>query len=138
VTVVVLSALWLWAVWQQYLAVHAITARWFFITTFRRIDLVLRVMLGSILIISGIASVVTTAAWLNWKISLFGVIILAGVGIRLVADQFPTALSEIGRFGSTTDREARLSTALLRAYPFVLGLWTLLVVMTALAVSKPG
>jgi uncharacterized membrane protein YczE len=81
---------------------------------------------------------VSNAAWLNWKIALFGLVVLAGVGIRIVADQFPIALGEIARLGSTPEREARLETALARAYPFVLGIWSAIVVMVVLAVAKPG
>src|ERR1043166_4512845 len=127
------SVVWLWAVWQQYAAIHGANYGSFFTTTFRRIDMGVRVTLAVVMIASGALALVSPAAWLNWKISLFGVLILAGVGIRLVADQFPIALSEIGRLGSTTEREARLNTALLRAYPFVLSLWAVLVVMTSLA-----
>jgi hypothetical protein len=135
---------WLWAVWQQYFAVHALAAghspgwRAFFMTGFRPIDLVLRIGLAGVLILAAILSPLTTARWLNWKLALFGVVILAGVGIRLVADQFPIALGEIGRLGSSPEREARLNRALLRAYPFVLGLWALLVIMIGLAVVRPS
>jgi hypothetical protein len=145
--VVVLSLVWLWAVWQQYFAVHALAAghdlgrQAFFVKGFRRIDLLLRIGLATILFITGLLAAtgtpLATASWLNWKISLFGVVILAGVAIRLVADQFPVALGEIGRLGSTPEREARLNRALLRAYPFVLGIWALLIVMVALAVARP-
>ena len=135
-----LSALWLWAIWKQYAAVHALAAghalgqKAFFLTTFRRVDLGLRVTL----IARGATSFLSTPPWLSWKIALFGVIILAGVGMRLVADQFPIALGEIARLGSTPEREQRLNQALQRAYPFVLGLWALLIIMTALAVAKPN
>jgi hypothetical protein len=139
-----LSAVWLWAIWQQYAAVHALAAghplrqNAFFVTTFRKIDLAVRVALAVALLALGATSILGTPPWLSWKIALFGVIILAGVGIRLVADQFPIALGEIARLGSTPEREQRLNQALQRAYPFVLGLWALLIIMTALAVAKPG
>jgi hypothetical protein len=138
-----LSVVWLWAVWQQYAAVHALAAghdlgaRAFFLRAFRRLDMALRIALAAALLATGATSILSPQAWLDWKLSLFGVLILAGVGIRLVADDFPIALGEIARLGSTPEREARLNTALLRAYPFVLGLWALLIVMTALAVAKP-
>jgi len=45
-------------------------------------------------------------------VALALVIILAGVGIRLVADQFPIALGEIARLGSTPEREQRLNDRL--------------------------
>ena len=138
------SAVWLWAIWQQYAAVHALAAghpvghKAFFLTTFRKVDLGLRVTLAVTLIALGATSFLSTPPWLSWKIALFGVIILAGVGIRVVADQFPIALGEIARLGSTPEREQRLNQALQRAYPFVLGLWALLIIMTALAVAKPN
>ncbi|GIW11933.1 MAG: hypothetical protein KatS3mg061_2990 [Dehalococcoidia bacterium] len=64
-----------------------------------------------------------TYGWLNTKFILFGVIWLNGVAIRLVSDDFPIALGEIVRLGSTPEREARLNQALTRAYPLVLVLW---------------
>jgi hypothetical protein len=141
----VLCVLWLWAVWQQYFAVHDLAAghalgrRTFYVKGFRRIDLVLRISLAIALIAVGLlaGAGLFTPAWLTWKVALFGVVILAGVGIRVVADDFPIALGEIARLGSTPEREARLNTALLRAYPFVLGLWAILIVMVVLAVAKP-
>jgi hypothetical protein len=140
----VLCVAWLWAIWQQYFAVHALSAghppggRAFFVRGFRRVDLYLRIVLGVALIGLALSGTLTGATWLNWKLALFGLIVLAGVGIRLVADQFPIALGEIGRLGSTPERETRLDSALRRAYPFVLGLWGMLVAMLGLAVAKPG
>jgi len=142
--IVVVCLVWVWAVWQQYFAVHALAAgqplggRAFFIGGFRRFDLVMRVVLGVVLVLVAISGAFAGAAWLNWKLGLFGLIVLAGVGIRLVADQFPIALGEIGRLGSTPEREARLDSSLRRAYPFVLALWAGLVIMLGLAVAKPN
>lgn len=142
--ITLLCLVWLWAVWQQYFAVHALAAghppggRGFFVRGFRRVDLYLRIVLGVALIGLALSGTLTGATWLNWKLALFGLIVLAGVGIRLVADQFPIALGEIGRLGSTPERETRLDSALRRAYPFVLGLWGMLVAMLGLAVAKPG
>jgi hypothetical protein len=141
--VAVICMVWLWSVWQQYAAVHALAAghdpgwRQFFVRGFRPLDMSLRIGVAIGLILVGATSAFSTLAWLNWKFALFGLVVLAGVGIRVVADQFPIALGEIGRLGSTPQREARLNTALRRAYPFVLSLWGLLVAMTALAVAKP-
>jgi hypothetical protein len=135
---------WLWAVWQQYFAVHDLAAghalgrRAFFVRGFRRLDVFARIAVGVALIAIATQQGVSNAAWLNWKIALFGLVVLAGVGIRIVADQFPIALGEIARLGSTPEREARLETALARAYPFVLGIWSAIVVMVVLAVAKPG
>jgi hypothetical protein len=142
--VVVVCLVWLWAVWQQYFAVHDLAAghdlgsRAFFVRGFRRIDMYVRIALGVVLIVLAVLHAAFPASWLSWKVALFGLVVLAGVGIRIVADQFPIALGEIARLGSTPDREARLDSALLRAYPFVLGIWSVIVVMVVLAVAKPG
>ena len=142
-TVVLAGLVWLWAIWQQYFAVHDLAAgqdighRMFFLSGFRRFDLYFRIALGVVLLSLAISGGLTTLTWLRWKVALFGLIVLAGVGIRLVADQFPIALGEIARLGSTPEREERLATALLRAYPIVLGLWAAIVVMIVLAVAKP-
>ncbi|HEY3057931.1 MAG TPA: hypothetical protein VGL99_03055 [Chloroflexota bacterium] len=138
-----LCVLWLWAVWQQYFALHDVAAghdigrRIFFVRGFRQFDLFVRIALGVLLVGLAVTGLMTGLAWLRWKVALFGLMVLAGVGIRIVADQFPVALGEIARLGSTPEREARLATALLRAYPFVLGLWAAIVVMIVLAVAKP-
>jgi len=135
---------WLWAVWQQYFAVHDLAAghdlgrRAFFVRGFRRFDLYVRVALGVVLIALALRPEAFSVTWLSWKVALFGLVVLAGVGIRIVADQFPIALGEIARLGSTPGREARLDGALLRAYPFVLGIWSAIVIMVVLAVAKPG
>jgi hypothetical protein len=143
--VVVLCLVWLWAVWQQHFALGALASgqplgtRTFFVRQFRTFDLYLRVAIAIALIALALfGNSVIQAAWLDWKVALFGLIILAGVGIRLVADEFPIALGEIAREGSTPEREARLDRALRNAYPFVLGLWVAIVVMTLLGVAKPG
>jgi hypothetical protein len=136
-------------VWQQHFAVAAMAAghglgrRAFFVHGFRTFDLYLRVGLGLGLILASLVPLTGTGnlvqpAWLDWKVGLFGLVILAGVGIRLVADDFPVALGEIARQGSTPAREERLDRSLRSAYPLVLGLWSLIVVMTILAVAKPG
>lgn len=145
---VVLCFAWLWAVWQQYFAVHDLAAghplggRAFFVRGFRHIDLVLRICLALLLILLGLLPALgmplIESAWLSWKIALFGLIILAGVGIRMVADDFPIALGEIARQGSTPERERRLDRSLVRAYPFVIGLWSMIVLIVLLAVAKPG
>jgi hypothetical protein len=142
--VVVVCLAWLWAVWQQYFALHELAAghelgsRAFFVRGFRRLDMYVRIALGAALIVLALRPDVFSAPWLSWKVALFGLVVLAGVGIRIVADQFPIALGEIARLGSTPEREARLQTALLRAYPFVLGIWTAIIVMVVLAVAKPS
>ncbi|MCS7003484.1 MAG: hypothetical protein NZ518_11600, partial [Dehalococcoidia bacterium] len=141
--------LWLWAVWQQHLtnearlAGHPVGWRIFFSTTFRTIDLCIRVGLALLLIGVGVMAGVgilgqdNVVGWLNTKIALFGVIILCGVAIRIVSDGFPAALGEIVRLGSTPDREHRLNTALVRAYPFVITLWVIVLVLLVLGVTKP-
>jgi hypothetical protein len=139
---VALCLVWLWAVWQQRFALGALAAgrelgkRTFFVHRFRVFDLHLRIALALALIAAAFLPIVRVA-WLDWKVGLFGVIILAGVGIRLVADDFPIALGEIARNGSAPALEARLDRSLRNAYPLVLSLWGLIVVMTVLAVAKP-
>ncbi|MCL6649159.1 MAG: hypothetical protein K6U89_12575 [Chloroflexi bacterium] len=145
--IVLLLLVWLWAIWQQFLAVRDATAgkplggRIVFLRQFRTFDLYLRLGLALVMIGLGMASFLNllgeTYGWLNTKFILFGVILLNGVAIRLVSDDFPIALGEIVRLGSTPEREARLNQALTRAYPLVLVLWGLIVVLLVLGVTKP-
>jgi hypothetical protein len=150
---VALFALWLWAVWQQFFTNHAILAghdvgwRMFFVRGFRTFDLYLRGALATAFIVGGalgasgmlqqlLGAQNPIAGWLNLKFVLFGLVIAAGIGIRFVSDDFVPALGAIARNGSTPELEARLSTALRRAYPWVIGLWTLIVIITIVAETK--
>ena len=145
--IIVLLLVWLWAIWQQYWAVHDASAghdigrRVVFMRQFRTLDMYLRLALALAMIAIGVASFLNllgqTYGWLNTKFVLFGVILLNGIAIRLVSDDFPIALGEIVRLGSTPEREERLNKALSRAYPFVLFLWGLIVVLLVLGVAKP-
>lgn len=147
VVIVVACGVWLWAVWQQYFTNHALLAghnvggRIFFVRGFRTFDLYLRAALATVLIAAALAGFAkigpVDAGWLNVKLALFGGIIILGLIIRVISDPFVTALGEIARQGSTPERESRLSNALTRVYPVVVGLWCVIVVMLVLGVTKP-
>jgi hypothetical protein len=76
---------------------------------------------------------------LGWKVLLFGLIVFQGIGIRWAADAWPALIRDIVEHGSTPEREAALNRAMLRAYPFVLILWALILVIAFIGIIKvPG
>ncbi|MFN8535235.1 MAG: hypothetical protein U0556_16990 [Dehalococcoidia bacterium] len=145
--IIALLAVWLWAIWQQYLAVHDaadgrdIGGRVFFVRQFRTFDLMLRLVLALVLIGLGVASFFNvlgeTYGWLNTKLILFGLILANGIAIRVVSVESPVIIGEIVRYGSTPEREARFNRAVRRVYPYVLMIWGLIVVLLLLGVIKP-
>lgn len=137
---------WEIGIWWQYLSHRKILAgqgnerleRW--LTLYRRWDIYARVLLGGLLVIDGILGLFGSGfiekTWLGWKVLLFGLIVWQGVGIRWAADKFPALIKDIVDNGSTPEREAALNSALLKAYPFVLTLWSLIIVITIIGVVK--
>ena len=100
----------------------------------------LRVVIAGSLALVAVYSLLTDgpirATWLCAKLILFAGIVACGVGIRVVLPKTRAALMEIFIEGSTAEREARLgrSGAPLRA--FVLGIWSLIVLIIWISVSK--
>jgi hypothetical protein len=138
---------WIGAIWQWFFTVRDLAAgrivgrRVFFVRTFRNIDIYLRLAIGLTFIAFGVLGAFQLGpilfGWLDLKLTLFGLILLVGIAIRLMSDDFPIVLGEIARLGSTQEREERLSRALNRVYPLVLGIYSLIVAITIIAVTKP-
>jgi len=72
--------------------------------------------------------------WLGVKVGLFGVILGAGLAIRLIP--FSQALRELGK-GSTPEREDAYGRVQRQALAPVLTIWGCLVLMTYISVAKP-
>jgi len=113
-----------------------------FMRVWRRADLWWRIVLAlGIAVATGVAIVgrgLFGVLWLDWKVALFGFIVACGVAIRIAADDLPIALGEIGRKGSTAEREGRVSRSLGAAYPWVIAIYVSLVVMAYLSFAKPS
>ncbi len=133
--------LWEGCVWVQFwghrrmLAGRAAVGIENFLLRYRRWDIAARWVLAAILIADGLSGILGRGfilqSWLGWKVLLFGLIVLQGIGIRWAADAWPALIRDIVDNGSTPQREAALNRAMLRAYPFVATLW-LLILGTAL------
>lgn len=111
-----------------------------FLDVYGRWDICARWIFGGLLILEGILALIGRGFiehnWLGWKILLFGLIVYQGLGIRWASNAWPALIRDIVDNGSTPEREAALSKATLRAYPFVLVLWGLILVITILGVLK--
>jgi hypothetical protein len=114
-----------------------------FLHQYRRWDIIARWFLAALLITDGLFGIFGRGfilqPWLGWKVFLFGLIVLQGIGIRWAADSWPALIRDIVENGSTPQREAALNRAMLRAYPFVLSLWGVILVIAFIGVLKvPG
>lgn len=129
VLVAAIAAVWLAAVVRQFRRPLA---------TIRRIDLAWRVVLMLIAFGIGAASLLGAgplAGWLGLKVMFFGLILAAGLLIRLIP--FEQALRELSR-GSTPEREDGYARVQAFALAPVLTIWGSLVIMTFLSVAKPA
>jgi hypothetical protein len=75
--------------------------------------------------------------WLNWKVIVMGIILIAGIGLRLPSTNFGVPLLNIIQNGSTRAEESELRRSLYTAYPFVFVIWSGVLVNIVLAVAKP-
>jgi hypothetical protein len=111
-----------------------------YLQSYRRWDLRARWLLGAILIADGALALagrgLIDKPWLAWKVLLFGLIVYMGVGIRWAADAWPALIRDIVDHGTSPAREAALNRAMLRAYPFVLTLYALLLTITLIGIIK--
>jgi hypothetical protein len=133
----VLSGLWLWMVW----AIHHHQGKPL-AETLRRIDFGIRVLVILAMVGYGVTGLVgggpINQPWLAAKALLYGLLVLCGLMIRVMAQPFGPAFAEIMRSGSTPDAEARLNGAMNRARPFVVLIWIGLVAMAWLGAVKPS
>jgi hypothetical protein len=139
-------AVWEVGVWWQYFTHRAILAgtagghREYGLKLYRRWDIYGRWVLGGLLILDGLLALFGIGfieqSWIAWKVLLFGLIVYQGIGIRWAADAFPALIQDIVANGSTPEREAALSRAFVRAYPFVLILWGCIIVISVIGIVK--
>jgi hypothetical protein len=94
---------------------------------FARIDLVLRLAAVAFFVTTGAWSVVAGGIWtaqhVAWKALLFGLVVAAGLWIRVSARDFTPALREVVLAGETPELLARMDAAMHRTYPAVLTVW---------------
>ena len=122
------AAVWIAAVIRQFRAP---------VPAIRRADLAWRavLMLAAFGLAGGsLAGAGPFPVWLGLKIGLFGLILAAGMAIRLIP--FNRALQELGQ-GSTPEREDAYGRAQRQVLAPVLTIWVCLVLMTFISVAKP-
>lgn len=122
---------WVWGLWEQFFVLEGkLVGRkpgWkvFFDREFRTFDRVVRFIIGAVMVVISFTSMFgrgpVDVFWVDWKVLLFGVVLLSSTVTRIVSLDYPVALSEIAREGSTPEREARINRALRHAYPLEIG-----------------
>ncbi len=109
--------------------------------SFNRSDISLRILASVAFVVMGVTSlsvqVPFAPTWLALKALLFGVVIAAGLWIRVAAARYRPALTELLELGETPERLAAVNSSIPGVYPAVLFVWGALVVMVILAVARP-
>jgi hypothetical protein len=129
---------WAGWVWRIYKAGHGTVSN-----SLIRFDLGWRFALAALLFGVGILSLITGdspvgSRWLALKICLFATVLSCGIAIRFLLRPFSAAFGAIVAEGSTPERESALQAAIARAQPFVMVIWTCLLLAAVLGVAKPG
>jgi uncharacterized membrane protein len=144
----VVSLAWLALVWRYFVIQQRAATRSpssgdaTFLRLWKRVDVWWRALLAFAIAVATIAAIgwrgLLGAAWLDWKVALFGFVLACGIAIRIAADNLPLAMGDLARSGSTPEREGRIARALGRAYPWVIAIYVTVVVMSYLSFAKPS
>jgi hypothetical protein len=147
----VIGVFWFAGVWMQFWVAHAPPGAdrpsWAsaFVARFKVVDLWWRVGVAGALVVAGLTSLAASgnngiigADWLAWKVLLFALIVADGVVIRLLLPKLGAVIVGIAGSGSTTERERELARRAVPLKACVIVIWVLLVMMSAIAVTKPG
>lgn len=109
--------------------------------TFDRLDWYLRALTALAFVVMGVASLAGgepfAANWLAWKSTLFGLIVAAGLWIRIAARRYRPAMTDLLTRGDTPERLAAVNRGIRGVYPAVLTVWAGIGGMIALAVFRP-
>jgi len=142
----VVGILWLIGIWHQFWVDHPLPGETRSAghinvqNAFRKMDLALRVAISGALGIAAIVSLagdgVIEAPWLSVKLIMFSIIVMCGVGIRIVIPKTRAVVTEIFTHGSTPEREALLAARAAKARVFVLTIWFLICVNVWITVAK--
>ena len=137
---------WLWLVWAAAIAWFAVgrlasrrgkpSAK-----AFSYIDLAIRVALIVALAAAAVVSFVTgrpfTTNWLALKVILLAYVLVCGLGIRFAFQSFGPSFARLMTEGPTEEVEAALRRPVLWVKPWVIALWSGLVVMALVGISQP-
>jgi len=75
--------------------------------------------------------------WLSWKATLFGLIVAAGLWIRVAARRYRPALMDLLENGESPERLAAVNRTIRGVYPAVLSVWAGVVAMVIISVIRP-
>lgn len=111
------------------------------LTGFGRADVMGRVVVASGFLILGVWSVAgggpLAPMWLAWKATIFGLIVVAGLWIRVAVRQYHPALADLLAHGESPERLDAVNRSIRGVYPAVLAVWSGLIVMVVLSVVRP-
>ncbi len=108
---------------------------------FARADVVGRIVVAAGFLYIGVWSVVgigpLAPAWLGWKATIFGLIVVAGLWIRVAVRRYHPALADLLENGESAERLDAVNRSIRGVYPAVLAVWSGLIVMVMLSVVRP-
>jgi hypothetical protein len=108
---------------------------------FARADVVGRIVVAAGFLYIGIWSVVGAGplapVWLGWKATIFGLIVGAGLWIRVAVRRYHPALRDLLERGESPERLEAVNRSIRGVYPAVLAVWSGLIVMVVLSVVRP-
>lgn len=109
--------------------------------TFAHADVAGRIVVAVGFLILGAWSIVgegpLAPIWLAWKALIFGLIVVAGLWIRIAVRKYRPALAELLESGESRDRLEAVNRSIQGVYPAVLAVWFGLIVMVVLSVVRP-
>ena len=112
------------------------------LTGFGRADVVGRVVVASGFLILGVWSLAgggpLAPIWLAWKAIIFGLIVGAGLWIRVAVRKYHPALADLLKEGESPERLDAVNRSIRGVYPAVLAVWSGLLVMVVLSVVRPS
>lgn len=106
----------------------------------RRVDFSFRLLVIAVTVGLALWQLVAPAQiqadWIALKLLIFGILVACGLAIRIALRPFGPAFASLLEQGSTPTTEAAIQRSLGRARPFVLAIWTGLVISAVLGVFQ--
>ncbi|MGI9657759.1 MAG: hypothetical protein ACR2OD_02530 [Gaiellaceae bacterium] len=136
------AVVWAWALVKEHHLTGAGTTGTPFQRRYRLVDKSLRFALIVFFLVTGIQSLVGNGIWegghVAWKAIVFAIVIGAGEWIDYAFRGFPAAFGELLEKGETPERLARFDRSIAVAYPPVLLVYSGVIVMAILGVTRFG
>jgi hypothetical protein len=111
------------------------------LAVFGQADVAGRVVVAAGFLVLGVWSVIGAGPlapmWLAWKATIFGLIVVAGLWIRIAVRKYRPALADLLEQGESPERLDAVNRSIRGVYPAVLAVWSGLIVMVVLSVVRP-